>query len=34
VNGKMECQMMKGHEAQHHGQAGQNQGHQGHGSGD
>ena len=31
VNGKMECQMMKGHEAQHHGQAGQ--AHQGHGSG-
>lgn len=28
VNGKMECQMMKAHEAQHHGQGG----HQGHAS--
>ena len=32
VNGKMECQMMKDHEAQHHGKAGQGQDHEGHGS--
>ena len=31
VNGKMECQMMKGHGAQHQAQGGQ-EGHQGHGS--
>lgn len=31
VNGKMECQMMKGHGAQHQGQGGP-QGHEGHGS--
>lgn len=34
VNGKMECQMMKGHGAQHQGQSGQGNssqpGHQGH----
>ena len=31
VNGKMECQMMKGHGAQHQDQ-GSHDGHQGHGS--